>query len=131
MEWARARFFHYHCSAFTKKTSCYGGLFLKSKQFPQLADCVLEGLAGLEGRDLHRGDGDLLCRVPRVHTDAGLALGNAVRAEAGDGDVVTFLQLLRDGGDEGLEGVGRGALGDACGIRNRGNEFLLGHGGWG
>ncbi len=40
---------------------------------------------------------------------------------------MTFLELLRDRSDECLEGVGSGALGDACSVCNGGDEILLGH----
>lgn len=96
-----------------------------------LTNCVLECLACLERRNLHRWDGDLLRRIAWVYTRASLALADTVRAETGDRNVVALLELLCNSADKSLESVGGSALGDACSIRNRSNQILLGHGSWG
>src|SRR5687768_689714 len=93
----------------TKKPPMNGGFFTS---IPNLADCVLERLAGLEGRDLHRGDGDLLLRVARVDARASCALGNAEGSEARDRHGVSLLQFLRDHASHGLECVACGTLRD-------------------
>ena len=109
----------------SSKRPPYGGLLIPEVLL--LSDGVLECLAGLERRDLHRGDGDLLRRVARVHTHARCTLGNAERSEAGDREGVAALELLRDRTGDGLEGTACGTLRDACGVRDRRDQILLGH----
>jgi hypothetical protein len=103
------------------------GSFLNNADNDRLSNCVLKSLSSLEGRNLHRGDGDLLSRIARVHTHASCALGNAERSEARDRERVALLQFLRDQAGHGLEGVARCALRDASGIRDVSDEVLLGH----
>ncbi len=93
----------------------------------ELANCVLQSLSSFEGWNLHSRDADLLRWVAWVHTHASCTLGNAERSEARDRYTVTLLELLRNGGDEGLECIGGSALGDAGRIRNRIDQILLRH----
>lgn len=93
----------------------------------RLTNGILEGLASLEGWDLHRWDADLLGWVAWVHARASAALGNAERAEARDRHVVTLLEFFRDRTDESLKSVTSSTLGDAGSIGNDIDEVLLGH----
>lgn len=93
----------------------------------RLADGVLQRLAGLERRDLHRGDGDLLCRVAGVHAGASCTLADAERSETGDRNGGALLELLRDHGGQCLERHRSCALRDACCICDISDEILLGH----
>ncbi len=116
----------YYVLLTTEKGSLYGSPSLISSRF-QLTNSVLEGLAGLEGRNLHRRDADLLRRIARVHTHASLALADAERTETGHGDIVTLLEFLRDRTDESCESVCSGTLGDAGCVCDRGDQILLRH----
>lgn len=119
-----------------EKASVYGGFFLRARKnhvklpgshVTLLSDSVLESLAGLEGWDLHRGDGDALGGIARIHAHAGSPLGDAECPEACNGDRVTTLQFFGNGGSKSLEREGSRSLGDAGSIRKESNKILLGH----
>ncbi len=67
-----------------------------------LADCVFQAFAGLESRDLHSGDLDLLGGVPGVYTRAGSAFAHAERAETGNGDTFAFFKFFGNRVDDSV-----------------------------
>ncbi len=92
-----------------------------------LADSVLQCLSSLEGRDLHRWDGDLLARIAWVHAHASSTVRKLERSETRDGDGRTLLEVLHHKIDDGLKSVAGCTLGDAGSVRDGRNEILLGH----
>src|SRR3989338_8138484 len=110
-----------------QKTPVHHGGFFQYEMRWNLADGVLESLAGLEGRNLHRGDGNFLTRVARVNAHARCALGDTEGAEPRDRHRVALLQFLRDHAGHRLEGAACSTLRDTRGVRDVGNEVLLGH----
>jgi len=109
-----------------KRKPPYGGS-LTEFQIRNLPNSVLEGLASLEGRDLHSRDRDPLCRVPWVYAHASSTIRNLEGSEAGDRHGITTLELLGDERDESVERRGSSTLGDTCRIRDCVDEILLGH----
>src|SRR3989344_9148670 len=93
----------------------------------KLSNSVLQCLSGLERRDLHCGDGDLLNRVPWVHAHARCTVADFKCSKTGDSHGCSFLKVLDDHVDKSLESVTCCALGDTGGVRNGGNKILLGH----
>ena len=112
--------------SFPKKApELYGGFFLQ--KLIRLSDGVLQSLAGLERRDLHRGDGDLLRRIAGVHARACSAVAELEGAKTGDRNRRALLQVLRDNVDDRLESVTSCALRDTCGVSDCGDKILLRH----
>ena len=74
-------------------------------------DGGFQALAGLERRNLRRGDLDLRAGL-RISPDARGAGRHREDAEAGQPNRVTVLESLRDGAEHGVHGLRGIALGD-------------------
>ena len=111
----------------SRKSPRLRGLFPRKVQ-RKLPNGVLEGLASLEGRDLHGRDLDLLRGVSGINASARLALRNAEGAEARDRHGVATLQFLRHGGSQSLESGGSCALRHTRSISDDPDEILFGEG---
>src|ERR1700720_4984870 len=88
---------------------------------------LLEARSGCELRGLGRFDLHLLARA-RVHALTGCALDHGELAEAGDHDLVAFLQRLADGGQERLDRTPRIRLGETAVAGDRLDKLALVHG---
>ena len=110
----------------TKNLRGYGGFRIPLRRV-QLTNSIFQSLASLEGRNLHGRDGDLLAGVAGIDALACSAVAELEGAETGDGDGRALLEVFDDDVDDGLESVSGGTLGDACSVRNRSDQILLGH----
>lgn len=90
----------------------------------KLLDGVLQGLAGLEGRNLRRGDLDVFTGV-WIAARVGGALTHLKSTKADELHAVTGLQRVRHNCGVGVQRRLRILLCQTGLFRNRGNEFVL------
>src|SRR5205823_12248666 len=93
---------------------------------PRLLDGLLQARAGGEARNLARRDGHRLAGAG-VATLARAALGDVELPETGEAHVLTTLQRVLDGRDDGIDRGAGVLLAQAAGPRDLVDELRLGH----
>lgn len=91
-----------------------------------LVDCVFEGLAGFEGRNVTSSDLDGGTGL-RVTTGASGTLTHGEGTKTDQGDLITLFQGIGNGFDEGIQRTTCRSLGDISAIGNLVNQLRFIH----